>query len=82
MIVTPAFLSSSWPKERSSSSRSVYGVPPTTALPFARSATAFSPWPSVSSKTITSAQSTSFSQSSVFGTKPSAMSFSSSSPMK
>ena len=32
-MLMPAFFSSSWPKERSSSRRSVYGVPPTTGLP-------------------------------------------------
>src|SRR6188508_2585356 len=47
-----------------------------TCLPRRRSSSAWAPWPSVSSKTMTSAQSTSARQLSDFGTKPSAMSFS------
>jgi hypothetical protein len=78
----PASLSCSWPKERSSSSRSVYGVPPTTFLPAFLSLSASEPKPRVSSKTMTSAQSTSLCQSFVLGTNPSAMSRSDSLPMK
>src|SRR6267143_1684214 len=74
MIDTPAFLSSCCPNARSSSSWSVYGLPPTTSFPVCRSWCALAPWPSTSSNTTTSAHGTSRTQSSVLGTNPSAIS--------
>ncbi len=69
-IVIPTAFISCWPKSRSSSSRSVYAVPPTTAFPRLRRASHVSPY-STSSNTITSAQSTLAFQSATFGTNPS-----------
>ena len=77
MIWTPAAFSSSCPNARSSSRRSVYGEPPTTSLPAARTSSAIAPMPSTSSNTTTSAQATSCFQSRLLGTKPSAISCSS-----
>ena len=58
-----------------------YREPPTTRLFFLRSSSAIAPMPRTSSNTTTSAHSTSFFQSLVFGTKPSAISCSSGSSM-